>query len=107
MDHLDFSPDFVQLNDFSIRTHFKHLTRTFLESFELYWTFDVRQPTLMKAWNEKEFLKSIDKQNKFCRHFMNGKLDKTKDLYKRFVQTGVFRNYDKAKRQEVIDFNLN
>ena len=57
LDHLDFSEDKIKLNDFSMRTHFKHLTKTFLESFTDYWTFDYTQPTLLKPFIEKEFLK--------------------------------------------------
>ena len=87
LDHLDHSsPDALNLNDFSIRTHFNHVTQCFLESFvDQYWTFDVKQPSLTRAFAEKDFLKSIDKNNKFCRQFMDGKVDKTRELYKKFV----------------------
>ncbi len=60
----------------------------------------------MKMFNEKEFLKSIDKSNKFVRQFMDGKVDKSKDLYKKFIATKMFRNYDMAKRSEVLETNL-
>jgi hypothetical protein len=60
----------------------------------------------MKAFNDKEFLKTVDKSNKFVRQFMNGKVDKSKALYKKFIATKVFKNYDSAKRLEVLEANL-
>lgn len=60
----------------------------------------------MKAFNDKEFLKTVDKSNKFVRQFMNGKVDKSKELYKKFISTKVFKNYDRAKRLEVLEANL-
>lgn len=66
----------------------------------------MKQPTLTRPFDEKDFLKSIDKNNKFCRQFMDGKVDKTRELYKKFVKTSVFRNFDASKREEVVSLNL-
>ena len=83
LDHLNLplTPEALTLNNFSIRTHFKHLTCTFLESFEPFWQFDVQQPRLYRDFEEKAFLKGLDKHNKFVRQFMRGKVDKSKKLY--------------------------
>ena len=97
------SPDHVMLNDFNTRSHFKHLTKTFLESFEDYWKLDPMQPELLKPFNEKEFLKSLGTQTRFCRQFMQGKSDKTKKLYKSFINTTLFHKYHNAKRQEILN----
>ncbi len=61
LEHLDFtSEDAITVNDFNTRSHFKHLTKTFLESFDTLWTCDVTQPTLLRPLIEKDFLKNID-----------------------------------------------
>jgi len=79
LDHFDFtSDDRITVNDFNIRSHFKHMTKTFLESFEIYWKCDVTQPTLLRPFSEKEFLKHVDKNNRFCRQFMHGKDEKAR-----------------------------
>ena len=52
--------------------------------------------------NCKEFLKSVGKENRFCRQFMHGKVDKCKKLYKRFVNTTLFHKYLNAKRKEAL-----
>ena len=85
-DHFDLeSPDRVTLNDFNIRSHFKHMTRTLLDSFAEFWGIDPTYPGLLKPINEKEFLKGINKENRFCRQFMGGKVDKCRKLYKQFI----------------------
>ena len=102
-EHFDLSgEDRVTLNDFSIRSHFKHMTKTLLESLSEHWRIDPTYPELIKPFNEKEFLKSVGKENRFCRQFMFGKVDKCKKLYKRFVNTTLFHKYLNAKRKEVL-----
>ena len=102
-EHFDLSgEDRVTLNDFSIRSHFKHMTKTLLESLSEHWRIDPSYPELIKPFNEKEFLKSVGKDNRFCRQFMHGKVDKCKKLYKRFINTTLFHKYLNAKRKEAL-----
>jgi hypothetical protein len=92
--HFDLeSEDRVTLNDFNIRSHFKHMTKTLLDSLQDHWQIDPNYPGLLKPFNEKDFLKSITAQNRFCRQFMGGKVDKCRKLYKRFVNTTLFHKY--------------
>ena len=49
----------MTLNDFNIRSHFKHMTKTFLESLQSHWTIDPNYPELLKPFHEKEFIKSL------------------------------------------------
>ena len=66
--HFDLeSEDQVTLNDFNIRSHFKHMTKTFLESLQSHWTIDPNYPELLKPFHEKEFIKSLNGNNRFCR----------------------------------------
>jgi len=103
-EHFDLAgEDRVTLNDFSIRSHFKHMTKTLLESLDEHWRIDPTYPELLKPFNEKEFLaKSVGKDSRFCRQFMFGKVDKCKKLYKRFVNTTLFHKYLNAKRKEAL-----
>ena len=102
-EHFDLeSDDKITLNDFNIRSHFKHMTKTFLEGLSEHWTIDPNYPELLKPFNEKDFLKSLSKENRFCRQFMFGKVDKCKKLYKRFVNTTLFHKYLNQKRKEAL-----
>lgn len=38
---------------------------------------------------------------------MGGKVDKTRELYRKFVQTTIFRSYEQAKRSETLKKHLN
>jgi hypothetical protein len=99
LEHLSLTAaDHKTVNNFSIRTHFKHLTATFLEAFEPYWQFDVTQPRLCREFDQRGFLKGVDKHNKFVRQFMRGKVDKSRVLYERFVKTRVFLKFLEGKR---------
>lgn len=92
----------MTLNDFNMRSHFKHMTKTLVEGLAEHWRIDPRYPELLKPFNEKEFLKSLNKDNRFCRQFMQGKVDKTKKLYKKFVNTTLFHKYLLAKRAAAL-----
>lgn len=99
-EHFDLeSEDRVNLNDFNLRSHFKHMTKTLLEGLAEHWRIDPNYPELIKPFNEKEFLKSLTKENRFCRQFMFGKVDKCKKLYKRFVNTTLFHKYLNCQRK--------
>ena len=103
LEHFDLeSQDSVTLNDFNIRSHFKHMTNTMLEGLSEHWRIDPNYSELLKPFNEKEFLKSLSKENRFCRQFMNAKVDKCKKFYKRFVNTTLFHKFLNAKRKEVL-----
>jgi hypothetical protein len=96
------SADQVTLNDFNIRSHFKHMTKTLLEGLQEHWTVDPQYPELLKPFNEKDFIKNLNGQNRFCRQFMQGKLDKCKRLYKRFVNTTLFHKYLNQRRRDAL-----
>ena len=75
----------ISVNDCNIRSHFKYLTKTLLESFTDYMVIDPNYTRLVKPWNEKEFLKGINSKNRFCREFMGGHVDKCQKFYRGFV----------------------
>ena len=79
------------------------MTKTLLEGLEDHWRIDPNYSELLKPFNEKDFLKSLSKENRFCRQFMHGKVDKCKKLYKRFVNTTLFHKYLNSKRREALD----
>jgi hypothetical protein len=62
---------------------------------------------LTRPFKEKEFLESIHRDNQFCRNYMNGSKDKTIKLYKKFINTTMFRKYLNDKKKEVIMKELN
>lgn len=57
---------------------------------------------MTKPFKEKEFLDSINKENPFCKNYMGGSKDKTIKLYKKFINTTLFRKYLIDKKKEVI-----
>eukprot|EP00351_Strombidinopsis_sp_SopsisLIS2011_P001903 CAMPEP_0116875072 /NCGR_PEP_ID=MMETSP0463-20121206/6846_1 /TAXON_ID=181622 /ORGANISM="Strombidinopsis sp, Strain SopsisLIS2011" /LENGTH=92 /DNA_ID=CAMNT_0004519975 /DNA_START=1698 /DNA_END=1976 /DNA_ORIENTATION=- len=57
---------------------------------------------ITKPFNDKDFLKSIDKNNDFCKIYMDGKRDKTAKLYKKFIGTTLFRKYLTDNKNKVM-----
>ena len=78
------------------------MTKTLIEGLSEHWTIDPNYPELLKPFNEKDFIKSIGKENRFCRQFMMGKVDRCKRLYKKFVNTTLFHKYLNMKRKEAL-----
>jgi hypothetical protein len=108
----------LAINNWILRQHFKEMTEVFLRAFEnpyLRINYAVRgtgDPTqirynLTKAFKEKEFLESPQgpntKENTFCRVYMNGNREKTLKLYKRFINTTMFRKWLNDKKKEIAE----
>lgn len=56
---------------------------------------------ITKPFIEKEFLEKLSKkETHFCRLYMNGSKEKTMKLYKKFVNTTLFRKYLHDKKKE-------
>ncbi|TNV84983.1 hypothetical protein FGO68_gene2012 [Halteria grandinella] len=110
----------LAINNWILRQHFKEMTEVFLRAFDPYLriNFAVRgtgdpiqiKYNLTKAFKEKEFLESPGgpgtKENAFCRIYMNGNKDKTMRLYKRFVNTTIFRKWLNDKKKEIAEQEL-
>lgn len=56
---------------------------------------------LTKPFKEKEFFDSITKDNAFCKNYMSGSRDKTIKLYKKFINTTLFRKYLNDRKKEI------
>jgi len=110
----------LAINNWILRKHFKDMIETFLSAFAPYTrvnyavkgTGDLNQIkfNITKPFKEKEFLDSISKETPFCCGYMEGSRDKTVKLYKKFVNTTLFRKYltDRKKdiaAKELIKFN--
>lgn len=107
----------LAINNWILRQHFKEMTETFLRAFEPYLrvNYAVRgtgDPTqirfnLTRPFKEKEFLESPGgpntKDNSFCRIYMNGNRDKTFKLYKRFINTTLFRKWLTDKKKDICE----
>ncbi len=101
----------LAINNWILRKHFKEMTETFLGSFSSFLrvnyavrgTGDLQQIkfNLTKPFKEKEFLESIHKDNLFCKTYMSGSKDKTLKLYKKFINTTLFRKYLNDKKKEI------
>ena len=101
----------LAINNWIIRKHFKEMTETFLSSFNQFLrvnyavkgTGDLNQMkfNLTKPFKEKEFLESIGKENAFCKNYVNGYRDKTIKIYKKFINTTLFRKYLNDKKKEI------
>lgn len=101
----------LAINNWILRKHFKEMTETFLSSFNPYTrvnyavkgTGDLTQMkfNLTKPFKEKEFFDSITKDNAFCKNYMSGSRDKTIKLYKKFINTTLFRKYLNDRKKEI------
>eukprot|EP00347_Sterkiella_histriomuscorum_P000425 403375913 len=101
----------LAINNWVLRRHFKMLTEDFLASFNPYLrvnyavkgTGDLQQIqfNLTKPFQEKQFLSGIGKENTFCQNYMGGSRDKTVKLYKKFINTTLFRKYMNDKKKEI------
>ena len=101
----------LAINNWILRKHFKDMTETFLASFNQFLRIDyaVRgtgdamqmKYNLTKPFKEKEFLDGIDKSNAFCRGYMDCSRDKTVKLYRKFINTTLFRKYLNDKKKEI------
>ena len=106
----------LAINNWILRKHFKEMTETFLGSFNPYTrvnyaikgTGDMNQIkfNLTKPFKEKEFLESVNRDNMFCKNYMNGSKDKTIKLYKKFINTTLFRKYLNDRKREVASKEL-
>lgn len=102
----------LAINNWILRKHFKEMTETFLASFSTFLRINYAvkgtgdpmqiQYNLTRPFKEKEFLESILKDNSFCKNYMNGSRDKTVKLYKKFINTTLFRKYLNEKKKEVV-----
>ena len=101
----------LAINNWILRKHFKDMTDAFLAAFQPYTrvnyavkgTGDITQIrfNITKPFKEKEFLDSIGKDNAFCCGYMEGSRDKTVKIYKKFVNTTLFRKYLTDKKKEI------
>ena len=106
----------LAINNWILRKHFKEMTETFLSSFNQFLRVNYAvkgtgdplqmQYNLTKPFKEKEFLDSIHKDNAFCRNYMDGSRDKTIKLYKKFINTTLFRKYMNDRKKEIIQKEL-
>ena len=109
----------LAINNWILRRHFSEMTETFLRAFEPYLrvnyavrgTGDPHQIryNLTKPFKEKEFLETAlnVSNNQFCRVYMNGNKEKTLRLYKKFVNTTLFRKWLNDKKKEICERELN
>jgi hypothetical protein len=103
----------LAINNWILRKHFKEMTETFLNSFAAYTRVNYAVKgsgdreqikfNLTKPFKEREFLDSLRKgePNAFCRNYMAGSRDKAAKIYKKFVNTTLFRKYLNDKKREV------
>lgn len=56
---------------------------------------------LTKPFSAETFLKSITKENPFCKTYMGSSKDKTVNLYRKFIGTTMFRKYLVDKKKEI------
>lgn len=101
----------LAINNWILRKHFKEMTEDFLSNFNKYlqvnWavkgTGDMNQIkfNLTRPFKEKEFIDSIHRDNSFCKNYMGGSKDKTIKLYKKFINTTLFRKYLNDKKKEI------
>ena len=110
----------LAINNWILRQHFKEMTEVFLRAFEPYLriNFAVRgtgdpmqiKYNLTKAFKEKDFLETpggvSTKENAFCRIYMNGNKEKTLKLYKKFINTTMFRKWLNDKKKEIAEGEL-
>ncbi len=110
----------LAINNWILRKHFKEMTETFLRAFDpfLRINFAVRgtgdpiqiRYNLTRPFKEKEFLEApggvSTKENQFCRIYMNGNREKTLKLYKRFINTTLFRKWINDKKREICEKEL-
>lgn len=96
------------------------MTEVFIRAFEPYLrinyavrgTGDEQQIryNLTRPFKEKEFLESPGgpgtKENTFCRVYMNGNREKTLKLYKRFINTTIFRKWLNDRKKEICEKEL-
>ena len=102
----------LAINNWILRKHFKDMTEDFLSSFNSYLrvnyavkgTGDVNQIkfNLTRPFKEKEFLDGITpKDNVFCKTYMGSSRDKTVKIYKKFINTTLFRKYLNDKKKDI------
>jgi hypothetical protein len=64
------------------------------------------QYNITRPFKEKDFLESLTKENSFCKNYMNGSRDKTAKLYKKFINTTLFRKYLNDRKKEVARLEI-
>ncbi len=104
------------INNWIIRKHFKEMTECFLRAFEPYTrvnyavrgTGDIQQIkyNLTRPFVEKEFLSQNEVGREFSRIYMGGEKDRCFKIYKRFINTTLFRRWLNDKKREISEREL-